>query len=104
MMINGTPGRKMLPITKASITLGRITRPYARGTCTQNIHPWYYQGQPDVALWKGVLELSPRGANIMYPYLEFLEYRVPSQEYRYMQYLITTRLRTQFLRTSALVA
>jgi hypothetical protein len=23
---------------------------YAHGTCTQNIHPWYYQGRPDLAL------------------------------------------------------
>jgi hypothetical protein len=36
-----------------------------------------------------MLELSSRGTYIMY-HLESLEYRVASQEYRYMQYLIAT--------------
>ncbi len=96
-------GRKILLITIASITPGCIMSPYAHGTCTQNIQPWYYQGQPDLALWKDVLELSPRGTYIMYPNLKSLEYRVPSQEYRNMWYLITTRLHTQFLCTLALI-
>ncbi len=98
------PGRKILLITKASTTQGCITRLYGRGTCMQKNHPQCYQGQPDLALWKGVLELSPRGTYVMYPYLESLEYRVPSQEYRYTWYLITTKPQTQFLRTLALVA
>ncbi len=45
------------------------------------------------------LELSPRGTYVMYDYLKSLQYRVPSQEYRYMRYLITARPRTQFICT-----
>ncbi len=98
------PGQEILLITKASTNLGCITRLYASGTCTHKKHPQYYQGQPDLALWKGVLELSLRGTYVMYPYLKSLEHRVPSQEYRYSRYLITTRPHTQFLCTLALVA
>jgi hypothetical protein len=50
IMVNDTPDRNILPIIKVSTTLGRITMLYAPGTYTQNIHPWYYQGQPDLAL------------------------------------------------------
>jgi hypothetical protein len=35
--LNGTLGRKILPITKVSTTLGCITRLYARGTYTKKI-------------------------------------------------------------------
>jgi hypothetical protein len=35
-----------------------------------------------------LLKLSLGGIYITYPYLESLEYRVPSHEFRYMQYLI----------------
>jgi hypothetical protein len=42
--------------------------------------------------------------NILTVYHKSHQYRVPSDEYRYIQYLITTRLSTQFLRTIVLVA
>ena len=45
-----------------------------------------WQGCDDLSL----LELSPKGTYVMYPYPESLKARVPSHAHRYIRYLITT--------------
>ena len=80
-MLNGTPGKKILQIIKASIIWVRITRLYDLGTYTKMIHRGSYLGPYSLALGKGVLELSRMGAAyIRCPYLEFHVSRALSQE------------------------
>jgi hypothetical protein len=49
-MSNGTPGKRILPIIKASTISGHITEQSNLGTCTTNLPPWYSPGQTDLAL------------------------------------------------------
>ncbi len=56
MQSDGIQDKKILQITRASIMLGLTIKLFAHGTYTKKIHPWYSLGQPDLALWKGVLE------------------------------------------------
>jgi hypothetical protein len=50
MMSNGTPAKRILPITRVNTTQGHIIQLCDRGTYMKIIHPWYYQEQPDLAL------------------------------------------------------
>ncbi len=55
-----------------------------------------YPGYLELALWKGVLELSRKGMYVTYPY--------PEYQYDRVQYLITTKTNTEFLGILLLVA
>jgi hypothetical protein len=95
--------KKILLITRVNTTLGHIILLYAHGIYMRLIHPWFYRGQADLALSKGVLELSLKGMYVTYLCLEYLYARV-LRHIRYTRYLITTTTHTEFLRTVFLVA
>ncbi len=96
MMSDGILDKKILRITRVNITQAATIELSAPGIYMKRIHPRYYRGLTDLALWKGVLELSLKGTYITYPYLEY--------QYDRVQYLITTKINTEFLRILLLVA
>ncbi len=49
-VLNGTLIKRILLITRVNTTLGHIILLYAHDIYTRLIHPWFYQGQADLAL------------------------------------------------------